>query len=211
MMDETETVATTGNEGPRLYGVIDVMKSERVAGWVIDRADAEAFAVVDLVRDGLVVATQPACRPRKDLEKNGVGTGRYGFSIPLEPALRPGEEEMLSIVARSKDGVECVLKPTARLAGSRIVSEIKASDPLLTELGLLRAEISDERKRLEDSLLAQARCMEKLEAVQARLEAAMVKIEPADRKPESSTFGLALFGVGLGAISFVVGLWSLFM
>lgn len=32
---------------PRLYGVIDVLRADRVAGWVIDRTDAARCATVE--------------------------------------------------------------------------------------------------------------------------------------------------------------------
>ena len=66
--------------GPRVYGVVDVVRPDRIAGWAIDRADSAAAVDVDIRREGRLVATVRADRPRRDLEKGGVGTGRYGFA-----------------------------------------------------------------------------------------------------------------------------------
>lgn len=78
MTDQTPPSSAT--KEPRLYGVVDILRSDRVAGWVIDRTDPALCATVELRREGRLVATATASRPRKDLERQAVGTGAYGFS-----------------------------------------------------------------------------------------------------------------------------------
>lgn len=216
MTDQTPIQPVVGaaaeqSPGPRLYGVIDVIKPERIAGWVIDRADAAAYAEVDLLRNGKVVATVPANRPRKDLLSNGVGTGRYGFSIPLDPPLGEGMEFTLSIVARSADGVECPLQPTARLSGTRNQPEQKIFERLYTELTELRNELAQDRERLDEVLAAQARSIQQFETVQLRLETTIQQVDPPVPQVPRHLWGLAAAGIGMASLSLIVGLWSLFV
>ena len=96
--------------GPRLYGVVDVVRPDRIAGWAIDRADSQAVLEIDVRREGRLVATVRADRFRKDLERGSVGTGRYGFACELAPPLEPGFEFTVSATARTADGVSCELK-----------------------------------------------------------------------------------------------------
>ena len=77
---------------PRLYGVVDVLRADRVAGWVIDRTDAARCATVELRREGRLIGTMTANRPRKDLERQAVGTGSYGFAFTFDPPLEEGME-----------------------------------------------------------------------------------------------------------------------
>ncbi|MBP7003178.1 hypothetical protein, partial [Amaricoccus sp.] len=90
--------------GPRVYGVIDVLRPDRVSGWAIDRADAAAAVEIEILREGAPVARVRADRERRDLARGGVGTGRYGFSAPLDPPLEPGFEFTLRVRARTVDG-----------------------------------------------------------------------------------------------------------
>ena len=90
--------------GPRLHGVVDVIRPDRIAGWAIDRADSHAALEIDIRREGRVVATVRANRFRKDLERGSVGTGRYGFSCELTPPLEPGFEFTVTGMARTADG-----------------------------------------------------------------------------------------------------------
>lgn len=106
-----ETPPATGPDGgPRLYGVMDVLRLDRVAGWAIDRTDAAAALEIEIRREGRPVATVRADRLRKDLERGGLGTGRYGFTCTLEPPLEPGFEFTVTAVARSADGALLDLK-----------------------------------------------------------------------------------------------------
>ena len=53
------------------------------------------------------MATVHADRHRRDLERGGVGTGRYGFVCELDPPLQPGFEFTVSATARTADGAAC--------------------------------------------------------------------------------------------------------
>lgn len=43
----SEAPVTPEDGGPRLYGVVDVVKGNRIAGWVIDRRDPRAAVEVE--------------------------------------------------------------------------------------------------------------------------------------------------------------------
>ena len=106
----SETASVAEAIGPRVYGVIDVIRPDRVAGWAIDRADSRTALEVEVIREGAVVATVRANRQRRDLEKSGVGSGRYGFSCDLTPPLEPGFEFTISARARTSDDVVAELR-----------------------------------------------------------------------------------------------------
>lgn len=187
--------------GPRLYGVVDVVKPDRIAGWVIDRRDARAALDVEIRREGRLVATARADRPRRDLEKGGVGTGRYGFAVELDPPLEPGFEFTLTATARAADGTtETLRRPAAqaadpdRLLLQRIFEEVRRPAPEPSEPAELR------------EILA------RVELAQARIEAALAAVEPpaAPAVPRGLrvTVGVAL---ALAATSLAVGIASMLL
>ena len=55
----------------RVYGVVDLLRDNRIAGWAIDRADAAAAVTVDIHRNGRLISSVVADRHRPDLEKGG--------------------------------------------------------------------------------------------------------------------------------------------
>lgn len=184
--------------GPRLYGVIDVLRADRVAGWVIDRTDAAAALDVDIRREGRVVATVRADRPRADLEKTGVGTGRYGFACELDPVLEPGFEFTLTATARAADGATLEL----RRSGSRGRDpERRLIERLYEEVAAIRAA----QAAPGDTL---AGLLERVEVAQARLEAGLVRVEPPApgaaaglRLLAGAALATALLSLGVGVAS----------
>jgi hypothetical protein len=94
-----------------LHGVIETLRPDRVGGWVVDRRDPAAEVSVEIRREGRLVATARADRPRPDLAAAGLGTGRYGFRATLDPPLDPGFEFTLGLTARAADGVALTLRP----------------------------------------------------------------------------------------------------
>ncbi len=185
--------------GPRLYGVIDVLRADRIAGWVIDRTDAGAALDVDVRREGRLVATVRADRARPDLERTGVGTGRYGFACEIEPPLEPGFEFTLSAVARAADGASLELKRGGKAPRD---PERRLVERLYEEVAALRAA----QAAPGDAL---ATVLERVELAQARIEAAITGIEPP---PAASLIGLRLLAIAAlatGGLSLVVGLLSM--
>ena len=189
-----------GDGGPSLYGVVDVMRPERVAGWVIDRRDPRAALDVEVRREGTLAATVKADRPRRDLEKAGVGTGRYGFACELDPPLEPGFEFTLAITARAADGTaEEIRRPAAKLATEpdrrlleRIFEEVRRPAPENP------ADLRDTAQRLE--------------VAQARIEALLAALEtPAVPPPQTGLRLLVGVALALAVASLAVGLVSMWL
>ena len=190
-------VAVPDDGGPRLYGVVDVVKPDRIAGWVIDRRDSRAALDVEVRREGRLVATVKAERPRRDLEKAGVGTGRYGFACEIDPPLDPGFEFTLTGTARAADRTaEALRRPAAQAGGP--------------ERRLLERIFEELRNAAEPAALHEV--VQRIEVAQARIEAALAAIEPPAAPPVPKGLRL-LVGVAmaLAAVSLAIGLVSMAM
>lgn len=193
---------------PRLYGVIDVIRRDRIAGWVIDRTDAARCAEVDIHREGRLVGTARADRLRKDLMTSGVGTGAYGFSFVINPPLGEGMEFTVSVTARSHDGV-CVPLELAAGAARSVSAERKALGRILAEVVNLRCEIEAARSDVQAIEAARASMFERIELVQLRLEGAIGSAE----QPKVEAAGWLRWVRGAGAsiaiICLLAGVYSL--
>lgn len=195
-------VAPAADQGPRLYGVIDVIRPDRVAGWAIDRADSSAAVLIDITREGRPVGTVRADRTRKDLERGGVGTGRYGFSFEIAPPLEPGFDFTLSATARAADGFTTEL----RRAGG---DPSPTPDRRLLERTFAEVSRLRQQARSDAGLDALTEIAHRLEIAQARLDAALSGL--AAPAPPSHT-GLRLMlavtlAIALGSLA--LGAWSM--
>lgn len=193
---------------PRLYGVIDVLRTERVAGWVIDRTDIARCATVEVRREGRLIGTVAANRPRKDLERQAVGTGAYGFAFTFDPPLDEGMEFTVAVTARSHDGVELPLQPAAGAARA-VSTEKKLLGRILAELAELRAEVGSLRQERAATEEARARFQERLELVQLRLESSISTVDMPEGNSSGWLAGVAVVGAILAAGSLALGLFSL--
>lgn len=196
-----------GDVGPRLHGVVDVVRADRVAGWVIDRHDPRASAEVTVLREGRAVATVRADRHRKDLEQGGVGTGRYGFSVPLAPPLDPGLEFTLQVIARAADGAEVRLRPSGGAAP--VAPERRLLERVWEDLSDVRATTSRTDVALAGALERLVQAVDRLEVMQARIEA-QPSLAAAPRHSGQASLWLmagAAFVMGLGSLG--LGLWSI--
>lgn len=194
--------------GPRLHGAIDVIRADRIAGWVIDRADARAHAEVEVRREGRVVATVRADRPRPDLERSGVGTGRYGFAAPLDPPLDAGMEFTLSVTARTGDGAQVTLRPVGQAAAA-LPPERRLLERIFEDLGEVKATAARTGADLTDGWERLSSAVERVELVQARLEAALGTVEPPVSQRQGILWTLAIAAMLTGAGSLGLGIWSL--
>jgi hypothetical protein len=206
MMPETSPAALpqpAAAIGPRIYGVVDVLRPDRVGGWAIDRSDADAALEIDIQRDGALIATVRADRLRKDLEKGSVGSGRYGFACPLTPPLEPGFEFTVTVTARTADGVVAELRRPAAAA---------AGDPERRVIERIYGEVAQIRRHLQagdDAADRQAEMLTRLETALARIEAAQSRL---DAPAPPALLGLKLLvglSLAVGGGSLVLGLWSM--
>lgn len=203
-----QTPLSTVSQEPRLYGVIDLLRSDRVAGWVIDRTDPSRTAMVDVLREGRVVGRVTADRPRKDLERQAVGTGNYGFSFTLDPPLEEGMEFTITVIARSHDGIELPLHPAARAAGA-VSPEKRVLGRVLAELSALRADLHSLKQDMAASENDRSRFQERLEIVQLRLESGIAGLDAPRGGASGWLTGVAIAGAILAVGSLALGLFSL--
>lgn len=193
---------------PRLHGVIDVLRADRVAGWVIDRTDPARCATVELRREGRLVATATANRPRKDLERQAVGTGTYGFAFTFDPPLEDGMDFTIAVTARSHDGVELPLQPVASAARA-VTPEQRALGRILADLAALRGDMAALRQDLATAEEGRARFQDRLDLVQVRLERSMSALETPPGGSPRWLAGVAVAGALMAVGSLAVGLLSL--
>lgn len=214
----SEAPVTPEDGGPRLYGVVDVVKGNRIAGWVIDRRDPRAAVEVEISCDGRTVTTVRADRPRRDLQRSGVGTGNYGFACELPEPLKPGFEFTMAVTARTRDGASVELRRAG--AGN--------TDPdrrLLERIYMLVARstreaappvLADEEKPVEagaaEVLEATARLaamIDELHVTQVRIEASLAAVEPPAIPGQGSIKVLAGIALAAGLGSLAIGIASM--
>jgi hypothetical protein len=189
----------------RLYGVIDVLRPNRIAGWAIDRSDPRAALDIDILREGTPIATVRAERPRRDLEARGLGTGRYGFSAAIEPPIESGFEFTIEAVARAPDGERADLKRAGPAAAGEDPAR-RLLEAVYMRLGAVEraAEIGRAREveRVRD-LLA------RLEVAQERLDRRLDEVAPFPGASGRGLLALVALSLALGSGSLGLGLLSL--
>ena len=100
MTDQTPIPPATRE--PLLYGVVDVLRADRVAGWVIDRTDPARNATVEIRREGMMFACDMASDERvakvveKLLEYGVISFWflSHPYSFRLSPPLNITEEQI---------------------------------------------------------------------------------------------------------------------
>lgn len=195
---------------PRLYGVIDVLRSDRVAGWVIDRTDASRSATVEIRREGQLVGSVVANRQRKDLERQAVGTGAYGFAFTFDPPLAEGMEFTVALTAKSHDGVTLPLQTVAR-AATPISAEKKVLGLILSEMRELRADLDGLRQEIRVAEERRELFHERVEMIQLRLECVMPDQSASLSASSSWPVRVVLVGgiIAVGSLVLAVGsLWA---
>ncbi|HEX5935948.1 MAG TPA: hypothetical protein VFY63_17445 [Pseudorhizobium sp.] len=187
--------------GPRVYGVVDIVRPTRIAGWAIDRSDSAGSVDIDVRREGKLLATVRADRPRRDLERGGVGTGRYGFVCDLDPPIQPGFEFTVTATARTADGTTCELKK----AGQK-------DDARPTELRLVERifEIVSQSS-VPDPVRDLAAAIERIEMVQARLEAALGGMDAPRLPSQTGLWIIAGLSLAVALTSLAIGLASMWL
>lgn len=203
-----QTPLSQAMKEPRLYGVVDVLRTDRVAGWVIDRTDADRCATVEVRREGRLVGTATANRPRKDLERQAVGTGAYGFAFAFDPPLEEGMEFTVAVTARSHDGIELPLHPAAS-AAKAVSAEKRVLGRILADLADLKTDIGALRQDVAAAEESRAHVQERLEVVQLRLERGILGTDAPQRGSPGWLVGIAVAGAMIAVGSLAAGLFSL--
>lgn len=92
-----------------IRGSVDAVRDNIVLGWaaaVDDRSGECRLVVVEVLVEGKVIAQVRADRFRADLKAGGIGTGAYGFEIPLPGSLRPSGLFVVEVRAGREPSVE---------------------------------------------------------------------------------------------------------
>jgi hypothetical protein len=89
--------STTDAEPTEYFGYHEIADCKQIAGWVLDKNRPERSVMVEVADGDRVVTSVSADIPRPDLLKAGVGTGKYGFAIPLPRSLRDGKPHVIRV------------------------------------------------------------------------------------------------------------------
>lgn len=210
MTDMPTEFAAEAETGPRINGVIDVPRPGRVAGWAIDRADPAAAVTVTVIREGRVVGEVVANAHRPDLERGGIGTGRYGFALDLDPPLEPGFEFTVSAFARATDGTSGEIRPVGKAKPTENPSR-RLAERAFAELVALRAAVGSLAARREVDVEARVlEALDRVEIVQARIEQTHSPVEqPARERHGRGLFVAVGLALATGAASLALGIWSM--
>ena len=195
--------APVPDPGPRVYGVIDVLRANRIAGWAIDRADSAAAVSIEIRREGAARgdgARRPAPpRPRARRRRD------RALRLRLRARTRrcePGFEFTVSATARTADGAACELRRAG--AGD---DEASAERRLMERIFALVSRVPDEAAERQDKLEA---AIDRLELVQARIEAALAAVEPPPAPAVAGLRAIAGLAVAVALVSLGIGLVSMF-
>jgi len=197
--------------GQRVFGVVDLLRPNRIAGWAVDRSDSAAIVSVEIWREGSCAAVVRADRLRPDLVSGGVGGGRYGFAADIDPPIEPGFEFTVVAKARTADGAEAVLgrnAPKAEKAGA----DRRLAERTFEEVSRLKADVAAlaGRGSCAEEIGRIQTVLDQIEVVQTRLDASIASL--GAKAPDEARTGLWMIAIGaiaitLGALG--AGAWSL--
>jgi hypothetical protein len=74
---------------PNYNGAVDLVKCDRIGGWVWDSANPNEDIKVDIYVDDKIIGTVPAKDPRGDLKH--IGPSNYGFVLAMPSELKDGK------------------------------------------------------------------------------------------------------------------------
>jgi hypothetical protein len=91
--DNSRTESRTGatQSVTDLDGYLDGVSDTHVLGWAWNPHRVDDALTVGIYDGGTLLSTVTADRMRPDLRDNKVGTGKYGFSLPIPANLRDGK------------------------------------------------------------------------------------------------------------------------
>lgn len=212
--EDSDTALPDDAIGPRLWGVVDVVRKSRIAGWAIDRANSAAGVEIDIRYEGRVIRTVTADRLRADLVKGGVGTGNYGFVADLDPPIDPDFAFSVTATARTADGTSAELKRVGG-AGDAASPETRLVRRIFADVAALRQAAPAMPDTSADAALRATveklnRTVERIELAQVRLKAHLASVAPTTPPPSVSGLRMmVLLAVAVSLASLGIGIASL--
>lgn len=82
---------------PAYEGYLDSVTCSAIAGWTWNRNGPLSPLNVEVIENGVVIATGTADQFRQDLANAGFGTGKYGFTITTPASLKNGQLHRISL------------------------------------------------------------------------------------------------------------------
>lgn len=185
------------DQAPRLQGIFDVARPDRLAGWAFDRAHPESSLEIEVLREGRPIALIRADLHRPDLVKAGVGSGDHGFALALDPPVEPGFEFTLTAVARAPDGARL---PLRRAVKPGTPPDQRVIERIFDAVTTAQPPLGPQVERL-------GALLDRIETLQHRIEATLPGADPAPpltrdlRAILGATLAIALGALGLGLYS----------
>ncbi|MCF0063854.1 T9SS C-terminal target domain-containing protein, partial [Dyadobacter sp. LJ419] len=84
-------------------GVLEVANCNEIKGYIWDKSYPDAVLTVEFLNGSTVFATAQANTFRADLQSAGIGTGKYGFAIPMPADLIDGQAKQISVRVRGSN------------------------------------------------------------------------------------------------------------
>ncbi|WP_349976075.1 hypothetical protein [Pseudomonas sp. WHRI 8519] len=84
------------SENQPIIGHLDYAKDGYTYGWAFDEAAPSQKVMIEIVRNGSVVASGSADQYRSDLDELGIGDGNHGFKLRLSKELFDGNQHQLT-------------------------------------------------------------------------------------------------------------------
>lgn len=142
-MSATPLKVPTAPVNSLIQGRMDAIESQRVYGWVWDKARPKDRLIVRVLLNGRMISSGQADRPRIDLRRNGIGDGAYAFEVDI-PAELAGQAQNLSIIAVSQS------------TGEEVPLRVPSQDERAAEAAI-SAPIGRVLEQLEVLIIAQRR------------------------------------------------------
>ncbi|MFD1139478.1 T9SS type A sorting domain-containing protein [Larkinella insperata] len=109
-------------------GELEAVSCETAQGWAWDQNHPDEVLTVELVEGNTVYGTAPASGFREDLKSKGIGTGQYGFTIPLPAGFKDGKEHQLSVRVNQVDYKLAGSPKTIRCAEPQYLGRVEGLD-----------------------------------------------------------------------------------
>jgi len=98
------------SSAPLIYCYVDTLTADNISGWVRSRMNTEKPVKIRLYIDGYLVESAMADNYRADLENTLMGSGRWGFSMPLPIQIQDGSVHIVEIYAATAEKFKLVYK-----------------------------------------------------------------------------------------------------